>query len=124
MRRILEGQPPVVFGDGKQVRSFTWVKDLVAVNLAAGTLPAARGQAYNAASGIKVSINDLATRMLEMLDRDKRLKVEYGEPLVGDIMNFNVDNRKVREELSVAFNQDFWGTLKLAVADTKSFLNR
>ncbi len=122
-RQIISGESPVVFGDGHQVRSFTWVKDLAAANLAAAMVPAARGQAYNAASGIKVSILDLATRMLEILGR-KDLKVVHGEPLLGDIMNFDVDNRKIREQLGVTFNQDFWGTLKIALTDMDAFLGR
>lgn len=123
-RRIVSGQNPVVFGDGTQVRSFTWVKDLVAANLAAAMNPAAAGQAYNAASGIKVTIGDLATRMLELLDPGRLLRVEYGDPLVGDIMNFDVDNAKIRTQLGVSFNQDFWGTLKIALSDMPAFLGR
>ena len=123
-RKIASGENPVVFGDGHQVRSFTWVKDLVEANLAAATSPRARGEAYNAASGIKVSIEELATRMLAMLDTTKRLGVDHGPPLVGDIMNFDVDNRKIRDHLGITFNQDFWGTLALAVADLPAFLGR
>jgi len=124
LRRILDGQNPVVFGHGDQVRSFTWVKDLVEANLCAAMSPKATGEAYNAASGIKVSINDLAKNMLELLDKDRKLKVEHGDPLVGDIMNFEVDNKKIREHLGITFNQDFWGTLKIALADTGKFLGR
>jgi len=124
LRRIVDGQNPIVFGDGQQVRSFTWVKDLVRANLAAAMNPRARGQVYNAASGIKVSINELATNMLAILDKDRRLKVEHGAPLVGDIMHFDVDNRKIQEHLGISFNQDFWGTLKIALADTEAFLGR
>jgi nucleoside-diphosphate-sugar epimerase len=124
LRRILAGQNPVVFGDGHQVRSFTWVKDLVSANLASVTRPEAKGQAYNAASGIKVSINELAETMLQLLDREQRLRVEHGDPLIGDIMNFDIDNSKIRKQLGIEFNQDFWGTLKLALADTDAFLGK
>ncbi len=124
LRRILESQNPVVFGDGHQVRSFTWVKDLVEANLAAAMSTRSGGQAYNAASGIQVSILDLATSMLRVLEQGRQLQVEFGDPLVGDIMNFEVDNRKIREELGVTFNQDFWGTLRLALTNTDAFLGR
>ena len=124
LRRILEGQNPVVFGDGSQVRSFTWVKDLVRANFAAVANPLARGQAYNVASGINVTINDLAATMLDILDKEKCLMVEHGAPLVGDIMQFDVDNVKIREQLGITFNQDFWGTLRAALADANTFLGR
>lgn len=122
LRRISEGQNPVVFGHGEQVRSFTYVKDLVAANIAAATDPAATGQAYNVASGIRVTINDLARGMLEILDPAGKLSVEHGDPLVGDIMEFDVANAKIREQLGLSFEQDFWGTLKSALRDKDAFL--
>lgn len=122
LRRITEGKNPVVFGHGEQVRSFTYVKDLVAANIAAATDPAASGQAYNVASGIRVTINELAKGMLEILDPEGKLSVEHGDPLVGDIMEFDVANTKIREELGLSFEQDFWGTLRAALSDKDAFL--
>ena len=121
MRNIAEGKSPVVFGHGEQVRSFTYVKDLVEVNLRAATRPVARGQVYNAASGIRVTINDLAHNMLKFTNRND-ISVEHGPPLVGDIMNFDIDNTKVRTDLDVAFNLDFWGTLQRSLSDVDGFL--
>ena len=124
LRRITEGQNPIVFGHGEQVRSFTYVRDLVEANLRAATDPVASGQAYNAASGIRVTINELAKGMLEILDSTGKLEVEHGEPLIGDIMEFDVANAKIREQLGIAFEQDFWGTLRTALSDVDAFLGR
>lgn len=123
LRKISEGVSPVVFGDGTQVRSFTWVKDLVNVNLLAAVNPVSNGKAYNAASGISVTINDLAKNMIKILDA-KNIVVEYGPPLIGDIMHFEVSNESVVKDLGATFNTDFWGTLEIAISDTKAFLNR
>lgn len=122
LRNITEGESPIVFGDGHQVRSFTWVKDLVQANLKAAINPIASGRAYNVASGIKVSIKELATGMLEILESP--LEVKYGEPLVGDIMMFDVDSKNIQQDLGLEFNRDFWGTLRLAIANKEQFLGR
>jgi nucleoside-diphosphate-sugar epimerase len=122
MRRIAEGKNPIVFGHGDQVRSFTYVKDLVNINLRSAVMPTATGQVYNAASGISVTINDLARNMLEFA-RSNHLFVEYGPELVGDIMYFNIDNSKVQNELGVGFQQDFWKTLKDSLEDVEGFLS-
>lgn len=122
MRRIAEGKNPVVFGHGKQVRSFTYVKDLVDINLRASLLPNASGQVYNAASGIRVTINDLAFRMLEF-SRRRDLSVEYGPRLVGDIMNFDIDNSKVCKDLGVVFRTNFWETLECCFDHVDNFLS-
>lgn len=124
LRRIVEGKNPIVFGHGEQVRSFTWVKDLVNINLLSASSDTSNGKVYNAASGIKVTINDLAEQMLILLDATKKLEVEHGEPLVGDIMNFDIDNSLVIKDLKAEFNKDFWGTLKVAFSDTGKFLGR
>ena len=121
-KRIIEGKNPVIFGHGNQIRSFTWVKDLVKVNLLSAMSEKANGEIYNAASGIKVSINDLANNMLELLEKGKELKVVYDAPLVGDIMNFDINNQKVQDHLKTSFCQDFWATLKVALKDKDSFL--
>ena len=124
LRNIVENKNPVVFGHGEQVRSFTWVKDLVQANLVAAISPNSSGKVYNAASGIKITINDLATYMLKILGNDKRLSIEHGEPLVGDIMNFDVSNKKIIDDLKINFNQDFWGTLEIAIGNVDNFLGR
>lgn len=124
LRRISDGENPIVFGHGRQVRSFTWVGDLVEANLRAATNPKATGQAYNAASGIQVTINDLATGMLELLDPQKRLAIEHGDPLVGDIMEFDVSNARIRDHLGMEFETDFWGTLQMALTDVTLFLGQ
>lgn len=122
LRRITNGENPIVFGHGEQVRSFTWVGDLVEANIRAATSPASTGQAYNAASGIRVTINELAEGMLKLLDPAGRLKIEHGEPLVGDIMEFDVSNAKIRRDLAMTFETDFWRTLQTAFADVDRFL--
>jgi nucleoside-diphosphate-sugar epimerase len=122
LRRLVNGEGPIVFGDGHQVRSFTWVKDIVEANIRSARLKEASGKVYNTASGIKVSINDVAERMTKMIDPSGRLRVLYGEPLIGDIMNFDIDNSQIIHDLGVEFNQDFWGTLELAIGNSAKFL--
>jgi nucleoside-diphosphate-sugar epimerase len=122
LRRITEGSNPIVFGHGHQVRSFTWVGDLVDANLQAAVNPRATGEAYNAASGIRITVNELARGMLDILDPEGQLTVEHGEPLIGDILEFDISNAKIRDHLGIRFRSDFWEMLKLALEDRESFL--
>ncbi len=114
IRRLLEGQRPIIFGDGTQQRSFTYVKDVVYSNFLAASLPETKGEAYNCASGIKVTIKELAhklMRMCELID----LEPTYNDWAPGDIKVFDVDNSKLRN-LGVEFQTDFdeglWETLQ------------
>jgi nucleoside-diphosphate-sugar epimerase len=92
IRRVVQGQPPVIFGDGTQQRSFTYVDDVVHANLC--VLPV-EGRTYNVASGIKVTIKELADRVLVSLDKE-HLGVEYDDWTPGDVRVFDVDNSKLR----------------------------
>src|SRR5712691_3779322 len=63
VRQALAGEPITVYGDGKQVRSFTDVEDTVRATFALSREPAAVGQVFNVGSGRAITINDLAARV-------------------------------------------------------------
>lgn len=110
IRNILENKPLYVNGDGEQMRSFTWVKDLVNANLAAAISDRSVGNVYNAASSIQVTINSLAENIREMMSSD--VDILHNEPLLGDIKYFDVSNKKIVNDLEIMFTQDVWGTLR------------
>lgn len=55
----LRGAALPLFGDGEQVRDFTFVSDVVAANLAAGVADVAPGTVVNIAGGEPVTVNQL-----------------------------------------------------------------
>lgn len=105
LRRALQGQPLVIHGDGLQMRTFTWVGDVVEANIRAASRQIAVGKTYNCASGILVTIKDLAAMVLRRVAPDGQ--IHHGEPLPGDIREFNVDNALIRRELGMTFERDF-----------------
>jgi nucleoside-diphosphate-sugar epimerase len=105
LRRALQGAPLIIHGDGHQMRTFTWVGDVVEANLRAATMPVARGKTYNCASGIKVTVLELATKVLARAA--PHAIVEHGDPLPGDIREFDVDNGAIVSDLGMTFETDF-----------------
>jgi UDP-glucose 4-epimerase len=105
LRRALQGQPLVIHGDGLQMRTFTWVGDVVEANLRAATMPTAIGKTYNCASGILVTVKELAEMVLRRVAPDG--VISHGDPLPGDIREFNVDNSLIRRDLGIEFERDF-----------------
>lgn len=67
-RRMLDGEPIAIHGDGEQTRDFVHVDDVVAANLLAARSSRAQGM-FNVASGIGVSVNALIELMGELLQR-------------------------------------------------------
>jgi UDP-glucose 4-epimerase len=62
----LSGQPLVVHDDGKQIRCFAHVRDVVGAVVALMESPAATGRVFNIGSDQPVSIGDLARKVVEL----------------------------------------------------------
>jgi UDP-glucose 4-epimerase len=75
MERIVDGQPPLIFGDGMQTMDFVHTRDIARANLLAATSPAVEG-VYNIASGEETSLRGLADALLRAMGSD--LGVEHG----------------------------------------------
>jgi UDP-glucose 4-epimerase len=87
VRRLLAGQPIVIFGNGKQTRDFIFVKDVVRANLLASKSEAA-GQAFNVCTGRETSLLDLLEELSELAPRqgDETVpQVRFEAPRPGDI---------------------------------------
>lgn len=103
-RRVLEGNSPLVHGDGKQIRSFTYVKDIVNINKIVALSTESAGEAYNCASGVQVSVRDLADKVVNYYGA--KVKVVHQGSKIGDIRHFDVDNSKLKN-LGFEFEYDF-----------------
>jgi nucleoside-diphosphate-sugar epimerase len=59
IRKLAEGDRPVIFGDGTQTRDFTFIDNIVEANLRAaeGSFPS--GSIMNIATGMRTSLNEL-----------------------------------------------------------------
>ena len=80
---LLQGKPPVIYGDGEQSRDFTYVDNVVHANLLACTAPEAPGQFMNVACGERYSLNQLVKCLFEILD--KRVFPVYEKERAGDV---------------------------------------
>lgn len=121
-RRALANQPLIIFGDGTQQRSFTYIKDVVAANILVAAKKETKGECYNCASGIRVSIKELADKILSILGKT-HLQIEYQDWTPGDIKIFDVDNSKLKS-LGFEFKTDFGQGLRLTLDWLKNYLNK
>jgi UDP-glucose 4-epimerase len=81
LTRAVSGHPLQVLGDGRQVREFTFVDDVVAATIAAAD-DGERGSVYNIGGGRPVSVLEAISLLQELLDRP--LEVEHLEANRGD----------------------------------------
>lgn len=105
-RNLLEGKPMTIFGDGTQQRSFTNVKDVVKANIVAAELDNTNGEVFNCASGIKVTVKELADMVAKSLNIDNP-KIKYADWTPGDIKVFDINNNKIIDKMGLTFLTDF-----------------
>lgn len=103
--RMLAGQPPIIFGDGKQSRDFTYVENVVAGNLAAATAKGVGGQVFNIASGSSFSLLDLAGSLNALLGTG--LEPIFETVRVGDVRDSLADISAARRDLGYEPLVDF-----------------
>ena len=109
--RILQGKPPVIYGDGQQTRDFTFVKDVVKANILAG-----KGDAegvFNIACGRRIRLNELAGLIMEIVGR--QVEPEYERPRAGDIRDSLADISAAGEALGYHPDYDMNSGLKETV---------
>lgn len=81
--RILAGEPPVINGDGRQSRDFTFVKDAVRANLLAASAKKAGGAAVNIGAGERTNLLQLVKGINSVLGTN--VKPVHGPPRPGDV---------------------------------------
>ncbi len=71
MERIVDGEPPLIFGDGRQTMDFAFTTDIARANILAAASEVREG-VYNVASGHETSLLELARTLLEVMELGPR----------------------------------------------------
>lgn len=100
IRRVLEGKELEVFGDGRQIRDFNYVDDVVDALLLAAASPIADGQVYNLSGDEPISLLDLARLLVEVNGGGSYRLVPFPpERNRIDIGDFYGDSTRIRTQL-------------------------
>lgn len=91
------GRRPIIHGDGKQSRDFTYVADVVHANLLAAAAPGVRGKVYNIACGRRTSLLELVQYLNNLLGTD--LQPEHTDARPGDVRHSLASIDEARDDL-------------------------
>lgn len=105
-RRLLDGKPVTIYGDGGQTRDLINVRDVVRANLTASEHPQAAGKIFNVCTGVETRLLDLLDVMYELLPNSPTH--EFAAPRAGDIY------RSVGSPQKAADVMDFRAEVSLA----------
>jgi len=99
IKKMLNEEDPVIYGDGLQSRDFVYIDDVVRANLLAAESSQAPGQIINICSGIEINLLQLVSSLSGIFDREVQPIYEKERPgdiyrssgdptLAGNVLNF------------------------------------
>lgn len=114
VKALLSGQPPTIYGDGRQSRDFTFVANVVHGNLLAADAPKAAGRVINVATGQSINLLDLLAGLQQLLKT--RIEPRFAPPRAGDVRESTADISLARELLAYEPQVDFAEGLRRSIA--------
>lgn len=111
---LLEGKTPVIFGDGRQSRDFTYVDNVVAANLRTLEAKGLRGQSVNVATGRAITLRELLSALARLTGASARAERRPGR--AGDVRHSRADVSAARRLLGYRPSVDFETGLERTLA--------
>ena len=106
IKQLLNGEQPIIYGDGKQSRDFTYIENVIEANLKAClATDEASGQAFNIAYGECECLIDIYYMLTTALDKD--IDPVFGVDRAGDIKHSHENINRARELLGYSPKYDF-----------------
>ena len=97
VKRVQNNEPPVIFGDGKQIRDFINVTDLVQMHNLCIERDGSNGKVFNVASGAGTTISELASIVIEC--SGNKLSPLYEDLKEGTLSKYIPNRRRIPAEL-------------------------
>jgi UDP-glucose 4-epimerase len=113
IRAILARRSPIIYGDGGQSRDFTYVDDVVALNLAAARAQGVSGRVINGGNGGRITLNQ-AWELLQKIE-GVQIPAHYGPPRPGDVRDSQADTTAARTDLGYGPAYTFEQGLRLTL---------
>lgn len=110
---LLKGEHPPINGDGYQSRDFTYIDNVVEVNLLAAVTPNVSGEVFNVACGQAYTVRDLAKTLNKILG--KSIKPVFLPPRSGDVKRTLADIAKAKKLLKFKVKVNFQEGLERTV---------
>lgn len=111
---VLNDKQPPIFGNGKQSRDFTYVKNVVEANLRAASVEEAAGHVFNVANGADTTVLGLVDKINAILG--KNIEPQFLPIRAGDVFRTLADVTKLETILGfkdrISFDQGLAETVE------------
>ncbi|WP_286680881.1 SDR family oxidoreductase [Tepidanaerobacter sp. EBM-49] len=114
IKLLLNNERPIINGDGRQSRDFTYIENVIEANLkACKASHEAAGQAFNIAYGKREYLIDVYHELCNLLG--KNIEPIFGPERLGDIKHSHADISKAKELLGYNPDWDFGKGIRAAI---------
>ncbi|SMC98023.1 NAD-dependent epimerase/dehydratase family protein [Sporomusa malonica] len=114
LKQLLNNETPIINGDGRQSRDFTYIDNVIEANIKACLAPSeAAGQAFNIAYGSREYLIDIYYDLCRALDR--QVNPIFGPDRAGDIKHSNANISNAKQLLGYEPDYDFAKGTVLAI---------
>jgi UDP-glucose 4-epimerase len=96
-RRVLNGIPPIIYGDGLQTRDYTYIEDAVRAYDLVLNHNETITEPINFGTSKEVTIIDLADKIIELCGKKGEIKPVQVEPRIGEVKRLIADATKAKE---------------------------
>jgi UDP-glucose 4-epimerase len=119
-RRVLNNIPPIIYGDGRQTRDYTYIEDAIrAFDLVLNH--ESRLEPINIGSGKEVSIIGLANMIIDLCGKKGKIKPVNVEPRIGEVKQLIANAKKAKEILGWEPKYDLKEGLKAFIQWYKNY---
>ena len=70
LERVIENMPPLIYGDGNQLRDYTYIDDIVDGTILAAKKDETKGDVFNLGEGHGIRITELAEKIIKISGKD------------------------------------------------------
>jgi UDP-glucose 4-epimerase len=119
-RRVLNNISPIIYGDGRQTRDYTYIEDAIrAFDLILNHK--SRLEPINIGTGKEVSIIDLANMIIDLCGKKGKIQPVNVEPRIGEVKQLIANAKKAKEILGWEPKYDLKEGLKAFIQWYKNY---
>ena len=98
-RRVLSNVPPLIYGDGRQTRDYTYIEDAVRAYDLVLNHKEPITEPINFGSGKELSVLDLANMIIGLCDKKGDMEPVHVEPRIGEVQRLIADPTRAKKLL-------------------------
>ena len=97
VKRLLNGMPPIIYGDGHQTRDYTYIQDAVSAFDSILNYSGVITEPVNFGTGKEIKIIDIANKIIKICGKENEIEPVHVEARPGEVERLVAQNSRAKE---------------------------